>query len=133
MAHYAFLDDNNIVVKVIAGVDEDEKGNLPKEFDSWEAFYEDQQGMKCVRTSYNTKENQHSNEEKTAFRGNYAGIGNEYDPDDDIFYPFKPWDSWVKDKTTATWKAPKDKPDEENNYGWREDLGDWELIEPQEE
>ena len=36
------------------------------------------------------------------FRGNYAGIGNEYDPDDDIFYPFKPWDSWVKDKTTAT-------------------------------
>ena len=82
MAHYAFLDDNNIVVKVIAGVDEDEKSNLPKEFDSWEAFYEDQQGMKCVRTSYNTKENQHSNEEKTAFRGNYAGIGNEYDPDD---------------------------------------------------
>ena len=64
MAHYSFLDENNIVVKVLTGVDEDDLSTLPKEFKSWEEFYEDQQGLKCVRTSYNTKLGQHSDPDK---------------------------------------------------------------------
>ena len=109
---------------------------LCKEFKSWEEFYEDQQGLKCVRTSYNTKLGQHSDPDKEPFRGNYAGIGNEYDEDLDIFFPPKNWDSWVKDPENFCWKAPIDMPDDGQNYGWREDLyqenpeDGWELIEP---
>nr|BAR14975.1 hypothetical protein [uncultured Mediterranean phage uvMED] len=127
MAHYSFLDENNIVQKVIVGVDEDQLDTLPDEFDSWEEFYADQQGMTCKRTSYNTKLGEHLND-KDPFRGNYASIGCEYDPETDIFYPQKPWDSWLKDPDNYCWKAPIDKPNETDNFGWVEDLGEWELI-----
>lgn len=70
MAHYAFLDDSNIVTEVIAGIDETEtiEGLSPEE---WYANY---RGQTCVRTSYNGR-----------IRFNYAGIGYTYDPIDDAF------------------------------------------------
>lgn len=70
MAHYAFLDDNNIVTEVIVGVDETEilEGKDP------ETWYSEFRGQKCVRTSYNG-----------TIRYNYAGIGYTYDPIDDAF------------------------------------------------
>jgi hypothetical protein len=70
MAHYAFLDDNNIVTEVITGKDETEliEGITPEE---WYANY---RGQRCVRTSYNA-----------TIRYNYAGIGFTYDPIDDAF------------------------------------------------
>ena len=70
MAHYAFINDDNIVVEVITGIDETEtiEGKTPEE------WYEDFRGMKCVRTSYNSK-----------IRFNYAGVGYSYDPIDDAF------------------------------------------------
>jgi len=70
MAHYAFLDDSNIVTEVIVGVDENEliEGKSP------EAWYSEFRGQSCVRTSYNGK-----------IRYNYAGIGFTYDPIDDAF------------------------------------------------
>lgn len=70
MAHYAFLDENNIVTEVIVGIDETEliEGKSPED------WYAEFRGQKCVRTSYNSK-----------IRYNYAGIGYTYDPIDDAF------------------------------------------------
>jgi hypothetical protein len=75
MAHYAYLNDDNIVVNVIAGVDETE---LIEGLDP-ETWYGNFQNQKCVRTSYNHK-----------IRFNYAGIGYTYDPIDDAFIPPMP-------------------------------------------
>jgi len=70
MAHYAFLDENNIVTEVIVGIDETEliEGKNP------EIWYGEFRGQQCVRTSYNA-----------TIRYNYAGIGYTYDPIDDAF------------------------------------------------
>ena len=63
-------------------------------------------------TSYNTQNNKYKNQDGTegdpskAFRGNYAGIGYTWDEDNNIFWPKKPFASWVKDTTTAQWKSP---------------------------
>jgi len=75
MAHYAFLDENNIVTEVIAGIDETEliEGLHP------EIWYGNFRGQKCVRTSYNAN-----------IRGKYAGIGDAYDEVNDIFYTPNP-------------------------------------------
>ena len=70
MAHYAFLDKNNIVTNVIVGIDETE---LIEGLDT-ETWYGNRKGLKCIRTSYNGK-----------IRYNYAGIGYTYDPIDDAF------------------------------------------------
>ena len=60
-----------------------------------------------IQTSYNTSGNKHSSgDDSKAFRGNYAGIGYTWDEDDQIFWPKKPYTSWVKDTTTAAWKSP---------------------------
>jgi len=70
MAHYAFLDDLNIVTEVIVGIDETEliEGKTPED------WYSEFRGQKCVRTSYNAR-----------IRYNYAGLGYTYDPIDDAF------------------------------------------------
>ena len=96
MAHYAFLDENNVVTQVIPGNDGDE----------WEEFYAQEVGKVCKRTSYNTYGNQHPN--GTPYRGNYAGIGFTYDFERDAFIPPKPEDNWVLDETTLLWVEVKD-------------------------
>ena len=106
MAHYAFLNDNNIVTEVITGVDEDAKDDLPSEFDSWEEFYADFRGQTCKRTSYNTIGNEHT-DSGTAYRGNYAGIGYTYDEDEDVFIAPKPYSKWTLNETTWLWEAPE--------------------------
>lgn len=75
MAHYAFLDESNIVTEVIVGIDENEliEGLSPEE------WYGNFRGQKCVRTSFNSN-----------IRFNYAGIGFAYDPIDDAFIPLMP-------------------------------------------
>ena len=78
MAHYAFLDQNNIVTEVITGIDETE---LIEGLDP-ETWYGNFKGQKCVRTSYNAATN--------GFRYNYAGVGYSYDPDADAFIAPKP-------------------------------------------
>ena len=85
MAHYAFIDENNLVVKVITGVDEnvtqlDNGVEVGGSTEAWEQFYENQPqhlGLTCKRTSYNAATN--------GYRGAYAGIGYTYDVDNDIF------------------------------------------------
>ena len=130
MAHYVFLNENNIVVNVIVGLDEDQTETLPEEFSSWEDFYADQQGLTCKRTSYNTKAGVHLNG-GTPFRANYGGIGMHYDPTNDIFHNPQPYDSWTLNTTTGLWEAPIDYPDDDqNSYFWDEDAYQGDTADP---
>ena len=129
MAHYSFINDENIVVEVITGKDEDDLETLPEGFASWEEYYETQRdGLTCKRTSYNTQANEHLNE-GTAFRGNYAGIGYTYDPDNDVFYAQPDYPSWVLNEDTWTWEAPIPRPDPQTAYNWNEEDQTWDEVE----
>ena len=109
MAHYAFLDENNIVTEVIVGKDETELID-EKTTEQWYAEY---RGQTCVRTSYNGN-----------IRYRYAGIGYTYDEEADAFIPPKPFESWVlNDK--FSWVAPIDYPQDEKLYYWDEEAGNW--------
>jgi hypothetical protein len=110
MAHYAFLDDNNIVTEVIVGIDETEliEGKDP------ELWYADFRGQRCVRTSYNA-----------SIRKNYAGIGYRYDDALDAFIPPQPFASWLLDEDTAKWIAPVAYPTDGLIYSWDEEALDW--------
>lgn len=106
MAHYAFLDENNIVTEVITGRDEDD---LAEGVTSWEDYYGALRGQRCLQTSYNTQAGVHLNGGEP-FRGNYAGIGFEYREDLDAFIPGKPgptdeFPEWVLDEETFSWVA----------------------------
>lgn len=131
MAHYAFLDENNIVTHVIVGRDE---GDLPDGVTDWETYYGELMGQACKRTSYNSRGGVHSAGD-VAFRYNYAGIGYEFDPDrgdDGAFIPTKPFESWVLDDTTCLWEAPVAKPDDADtvDYYWDEEAIAWAVIPP---
>lgn len=108
MAHYAFLDDNNIVTEVIVGTDETE---LIEGLDP-ETWYSNFRGQVCKRTSYNAN-----------IRKNYAGIGFTYDAERDAFIPPKPFNSWVLNEETCNWEAPVPMP--EGNYYWDEETTSW--------
>ena len=137
MAHYALLDDNNVVTQVITGLDEDQTDTLPDGFSSWEEWYSNYHGVTCKRTSYNTYSNVHELD-GTPFRGNYASLGGIYDETNDIFLFPKPYDSWILDVATASWKAPVDMPTDLNrendtslptkNYEWNEETNSWDLV-----
>ena len=105
MAHYAFLDDDNLVTEVIVGRDEDD---LIEGVTSWEDYYGALRGMRCLRTSFNTYANQHLSG-GTPFRGNYAGIDFEYRDDLDAFIPPKPSiidgvAHWVLNEQSLIWE-----------------------------
>lgn len=127
MAHYAFLNGNNIVELVIPGRDEDDLELLPKEFSTWEEYYSNLHNKKCLRTSYNTFGNQHQND-KTPFRGNYAGIGFTYDEVNDVFIAPQPFYSWILDTDTWLWNSPIPYPDDGLYYEWSEKAQNWVLI-----
>lgn len=119
MAHYAFLDANNVVVEVITGCED--------ESTDWEAFYGDVRGLRCKRTSYNTFGGVHLNGGEP-FRKNYAGIGFVYDESRDAFIPERPYPSWVLNETTCQWEAPIALPDTDNVYRWDEDTLEWVVV-----
>jgi hypothetical protein len=110
MAHYAFLDGDNVVTEVIVGIDETEliEGESP------ESWYGKFRSQTCVRTSYNGN-----------IRKNYAGIGYTYDEERDAFIPPKPFASWVLDEETCQWEAPVAYPTDGELYSWDEDAQDW--------
>ena len=128
MAHYAYLDDENIVTGVIVGKDEDEApGN-------WETYY----GAK--RTSYNTRggvhydpaTNEPSEDQSNAYRMNYAGIGYSFRDDlnvpDGAFVPPQPYPSWILDEATCLWEAPVPYPNDGSIYTWDEATESWVLV-----
>jgi hypothetical protein len=113
MAHYAFLDSDNIVTEVITGIDETE---LIEGLDP-ETWYGNFRGQTCKRTSYNGN-----------IRKNYAGIGYTYDAERDAFIPPKPFDSWLLDEETCRWEAPVPYPTDGFTYYWNEVDTDWALA-----
>ena len=118
MAHYAFLDENNIVTEVIVGKDEGEDGV------DWEQHYGAFRGQLCKRTSYNTYGGVHSGG-GTPYRKNYAGIGYTYDAGRDAFIPPQPFASWQLNEDTCLWNAPVPYPDDGQRYTWDEDTTNW--------
>ena len=110
MAHYAFLDADNIVTEVITGIDETETidGLSPEE------WYGNFRGQRCIRTSYNNN-----------IRKNYAGPGYLYDPIRDAFISPQPLSSWVLNETTCRWEAPTPYPTDGKNYYWDEATLGW--------
>jgi hypothetical protein len=124
MAHYAFLDENNIVTEVIVGKDEGEEGV------DWEQHYGAFREQTCKRTSYNTLGGVHSGG-GTPFRKNYAGLGYTYNADIDAFVPPKPFASWLLNETTAQWEAPVTMPadagtgEPPKRYSWDEATTSW--------
>ena len=109
MAHFAKLGANGKVIQVLTlnnsdmlnadGVEDESVGQQYLEtHNNWPA-------QMWIQTSYNTSGNQHK-DGGTPFRGNYAGIGYEWDEDNQIFWPKKPYASWVKNTTTAKWQSP---------------------------
>ena len=120
MAHYAFLDQNNIVTEVIVGKNEGEEGT------DWEVHYGNFRGQVCKRTSYNTYAGAH-NSGGTPYRKNYAGTGYTYDASRDAFIPPKPYPSWLLDESTCQWKPPVPTPEDGAFYIWDELAGEWVL------
>lgn len=126
MAHYALLDTNNVVVKVITGVDEnitqtDLDGTVVGgSTEAWEQFYQNQPwhlGLTCKRTSYNNN-----------IRKQYAGIGYTYDAANDVFIAPQPYPSWILNENFE-WQPPTPKPTDGKPYAWFEENKQWiELL-----
>lgn len=108
MAHYAFLDNQNIVTEVIVGVDENEKieGLDP------EVWYGNFRNQQCKRTSYNNR-----------IRKQFAGIGFCYNPEGDVFIEPQPYPSWKLDEN-FDWQAPVAKP-KDGIWFWNENEKQW--------
>jgi hypothetical protein len=115
MAHFAEIDENNVVLRVIVGVDEPLDG---------EAIYHEMTGATWKKTSYNTVAGQHTLGGKP-FRKNYAGIGYTYDPDRDAFIPPQPFPSWTLDEQTCQWISPVPFPTDGKQYFWDEQTCQW--------
>jgi hypothetical protein len=120
MAHYAFLNENNIVTEVITGKNENEEGV------NWEQHYGNFRGQVCKRTSYNTMGGVHQLG-GTPFRKNYAGIGYIYDETRDAFISPKPYNSWILNESTCNWEAPIAYPTDGQIYSWNEENQNWTL------
>jgi len=125
MAHFALLDNNNIVIQVFVGREED---------DGKEMNLTARTGQQYRQTSYNTQGGVHRLG-GTPFRKNYAGIGYLYDPIRDAFIPPKPYASWVLDESTCLWQAPVDMPEDAGTgdppkvYQWDETTTNWVVVE----
>jgi len=118
MAHFAQLDENNIVVQVIVGVDEPHDG---------EAIYAETTGKVWKKTSYNTLGGVHLLG-GTPFRKNYAGIGFTYDAQRDAFIAPQPFPSWVLNEQTCKWNPPIQYPSDDKRYQWDEQTTSWKEI-----
>lgn len=128
MSHFAKLDENNVVVFVTVGRQEDD--GLEEELIA-------RTGDVYRQTSYNTYGGVHytdgepSDDQTKAFRKNYAGIGYSYDPDRDAFIPPKPFESWTLNEETCLWDAPTPYPEDGNAYTWDEETTSWVTAVPE--
>jgi len=121
MAHWAELDENNVVVRVTVGSNDE-----PDEGYQWLV---DNLGGNWIKTSYNTKNGVHELG-GTPLRGNYAGVGYTYHEDIDAFMPPKDYPSWIIDATTYSWIPPVPKPDS-GLWEWDESTVSWKEYNPE--
>ena len=147
MAHFAKIGMNGKVIQVLTMDNEEMKDTDGIEVEAkgqeWLERHNNWPAQMWIQTSYNTIANTHkSGDNSKALRGNYAGIGYTWDEDNNIFWPKKPYASWVKDLSTASWKSPiGDAPDltEEQTaqnedgsnkwkYNWNESTTAWDLT-----
>jgi hypothetical protein len=119
MSHWAKIDENNIVTRVLVG-----NNNEPDEGYQWLI---DNLGGTWVKTSYNTHAGVHR-EGGTPLRKNYAGVGMTYDQERDAFILPQPFKSWVLNEETCVWIAPVDYPTDDKSYRWDEDSTSWVEI-----
>lgn len=119
MSHWAEIDENNTVIRVIVG-----PNNIVDEGYHWIVTH---LGGKWIKTSYNTHAGIHKNG-NVPLRKNYAGIGYLYDLSRDAFIPPKPFNSWLLNEDTCLWEAPVSYPNDEKKYTWNEDNQTWEEV-----
>lgn len=124
MAHYAYINQDNVVTFVFVGPDEGAEENG---IESWEQYFSAKGKGKALRTSYNTHGGIHLSG-GIPFRKNYAGVGFTYDETLDAFIGPKPFDSWVLDEATARWEAPTPYPTDGLTYSWNEAELAWEIV-----
>jgi len=120
MAHFAEINENNEVIRVIVVANEELlDGNGDEQESLGVAFCSQLFGGTWKQTSYNNN-----------FRGNYAGIGYTYDSDLDAFIPQQPFSSWTLNTDTYQWEAPTPRPSSEDGtmYLWNESDLSWQLI-----
>jgi len=118
MAHFAELDDNNVVLRVIVVDTKDNSTADGVEKESiGQAFCERLFGGRWLQTSYNNN-----------IRKRYAGIGYTYDAALDAFITPKPYPSWSLDPATADWEAPVPMPNDGKRYYWDEETKSWVLA-----
>jgi len=147
MAHFAKLGVNGKVIQVLTCDNEVMKDSEGKEVEAngqqWLETHNNWPSQMWIQTSYNTLNNKHnSGDDSKAFRGNYAGIGFTWDEDNQIFWPPKPYASWVKNTTDARWQSPigdfpeltaeqqaqNDATTHKWGYEWNEDNQSWDLT-----
>ena len=147
MAHFAKIGMNGKVIQVLTMDNEQMKDADGKEIEAlgqqWLERHNNWPAQMWIQTSYNTIGNTHkSGDNSKAFRGNYAGIGYEWDEENNMFFIKKPFPSWIKNLTTADWQSPiGDAPDltdeqkEQNEantnrwlYMWNEEDQSWSLT-----
>jgi hypothetical protein len=121
MAHFAKLDENNVVIHVSV-------------VDNWNCVDGQGNEVEQIGIDFLTGiHGGHTNWKQTSYNGNirknYAGIGHTYRADIDAFVPPKPFNSWVLNNTTAQWDPPIPMPDDSKFYTWNEDTTNWEEIE----
>jgi len=138
MAHFAKISEDNIVLQVLTLNNSDmldENGQslesvgqqYLQKHNNWPAHL-------WIQTSYNTLGGKHI-KGGTPFRGNYAAIGYTWNADDQIFWPKKPYSSWIKDVATASWKSPigdapaltEEQKTAMSYYSWNESEQSWDF------
>jgi hypothetical protein len=111
MAHFAEINEDGVVVRVLVVPDAQEHRG--------QEFLADDLGLggTWVQTSYNAR-----------IKKNYAGIGMTYDSTRDAFIPEQPYASWTLNEETCQWEAPVAYPEDGLMYAWNEELTDWQAI-----
>ncbi len=117
MAHFAKLDNNNIVLEVHVVNN-----------DALDSNNEEQSGIEFLTQWSNGYTNWKQTSYNGNYRKNYAGIGYIYDQERDAFIPPKPFNKWVLNEDTCIWESPVQYPDDENQYVWNDNKGVWEEL-----
>ena len=121
MAHFAQINDSNIVQQIIVVADSDASNEAA--------------GIAFCKALIGSDTNWVQTSETGSIRTRYAGIGMYYDSSRDVFYPTKPHDNWVFDETRKSWEPPVARPSDydtalssENPYLWNQSSGAWEKV-----